>query len=250
MFACLLKGKTTIINPAKEPEVVDLVNFLNKMGAKIIGVGTDKITIFGVNKLYSTQYKPMGDRIVAGTLMTAVAMNGGKLILKNTNLYQNVKLFEILSRIGCQIIDKNGIIEITKKGRLKKLENISTGYYPDFPTDLQSMIVTLACVCDGETLIEENVFEDRFLTIDALKSMGASIEKIDANHVKIKGVNKLLGNKVDALDLRGGASLVLAGLIAEGETVVNNIHFIDRGYESFEKMLSSLGADIKRICQK
>lgn len=247
MFACVLKGKTTILNPAKEPEIVDLANFLNKMGAKIIGAGTDKITILGVDKLYSTQYTPIGDRIVAGTIACAVAICGGNIVMKNTNFYYNEKLFEILSRIGCQIVDKNGIIHISSDGNLKNIGEIHTGFYPEFATDLQSIIVALACVCEGDTLIQERVFEDRFLTIDQLKLLGANIDKIDANNVIVHGNKQLKGEEIEAFDLRGGASLVLAGLVAKGETIVKNIQFIDRGYEPFESMLSSLGADIKRV---
>lgn len=247
MFASLLKGKTTIINPAREPEIVDLANFLNKMGAKIIGAGTNKITIFGVEKLYSTQYRPIGDRIVAGTIACAVALCGGNVVMKNTNYYYNQKLFQILSRIGCQIVDKNGIISLSSEGNLKNFGEIHTGYYPEFPTDLQSMIVTLASVCDGDAMIEERVFDDRFLTIKELKKMGAQIDQVDPNRIIVHGVKELNSAKIEAFDLRGGASLVLAGLVAKGETVLENIHFMDRGYESFEEMLSSLGADIKRV---
>ncbi len=246
-FACKLKGKTTIINAAREPEVVDLANFLNLMGAKIIGAGSKKITIYGVNSLHGVSYTPAGDRIVAGTIMIAVAMCGGKVTIKNGVPHANKKLIEILSKLGCQIKIKNDIIKISKTTPLLPIGEISTGYYPDFPTDLQSFMLALASVTTGETKINENVFENRFLIVDELQKMGANIKKLNNNLVQVRGTQNLLGAEVDALDLRGGASLVLAGLAAQGQTKVNNVHFIDRGYEHLEVVLRKLGADIKRI---
>ena len=245
-FACKLKGKTTIKNAAKEPEIVDLCNFLNMMGAKILGAGTSKITIYGVNSLKGVQYTPIPDRIVAGTIMIAVAILGGKVTLKNTIEHHNKKLIEILSSIGCKINSKNGIMTISKQENLKPLGKISTGYYPNFPTDLQSLIVSLACLVDGKTTIEENIFENRFLTVNELLKLGANIKQVAKNRIEICGVKNLVGNKISALDLRGGASLVLAALASKGKSVVKNVHYIDRGYDHLEKMLSSLGADIKR----
>ncbi len=246
-FACKLKGKTTIINPAREPEVVDLCNFLNQMGAKILGAGTNKITIYGVDKLVSTEYRPIGDRIVAGTIMTAVAVAGGDVTITNALPYQNLKLIEIMRKIGCQIDYKNDIIHISKNSDLRAINKISTGYHPNFPTDLQSMMLALSCLCEGETLIEENVFENRFLTIPELKKFGANVELLNSKTVKVVGVRDLVGSTVNAMDLRGGASLVVLGLIANEKTIVKNIHFIDRGYENIETMLNNLGANIRRI---
>ncbi|MBO5954667.1 MAG: UDP-N-acetylglucosamine 1-carboxyvinyltransferase [Clostridia bacterium] len=246
-FACRLKGKTTIINPAREPEVVDLCNFLNQMGAKIVGAGTKKITIYGVDKFYSTEYKPMGDRIVAGTIMTAVALCGGNVKITNAVPYQNLKLIEILQKIGCQIDYKNDIINISREKTLFSLGKISTGFYPDFPTDLQSMMLALSCVAEGETTICENVFENRFLTVPELKKLGAKVELLNSKTAKVKGVESLHGETIEAKDLRGGASLVLLGLVANGKTVVKNIHFIDRGYVQLENILNSLGANTRRV---
>ncbi len=246
-FACKLKGKTTITNAAKEPEVVDLCNFLNQMGAKILGAGTNKITIYGVDKLSHTKYKPIGDRIVAGTIMTAVAISGGDVIIRNAVPYQNLKLIKILTQLGCQIDFKNDIIHIVKDTKLHATNKFSTGYYPNFPTDLQSMVLALSCVVKGETVIEENIFENRFLTLSELKKFGANVELINSKTVKIKGVDALAGTTVNAMDLRGGASLVLLGLVASGKTEVKNIHFIDRGYDHLEEMLNKLGASIKRV---
>ena len=246
-FACRLKGKTTIINPAREPEVVDLCNFLNQMGAKIVGAGTKKITIYGVDKFYSTEYKPMGDRIISGTIMTAVSLCGGNVKITNAVPYQNLKLIEILQKIGCQIDYKNDIINISRDGDLKAVKEISTGFYPNFATDLQSLMLSLSCFCEGETKIVENVFENRFLTIPELKKFGADVELINSHIAKVKGKKELVGASVEAKDLRGGASLVLLGLGAKGKTTVKNIEFIDRGYEKLEDLLTSLGANIRRV---
>ncbi len=246
-FACLLPGKTTILNPAREPEIVDLANFLNIMGAKILGAGTNKITIYGVNKLRGTIYTPMGDRIVSGTLMTAVACVGGDLTITNACPYQNEKIIKILRSLGCQIDIKNDIIHISKDRDLSSNMSISTDYYPGFPTDLQSMILALVSTVQGKTLIKEKIFENRFLTIPELKRMGAEIEELSNRKVRVRGVDRLIGCEVEAYDLRGGASLVLAGLMAEGTTIVRNVHFIDRGYDHLEEMLTSIGANIRRI---
>ncbi len=249
-FACKLKGKTIIDNPAREPEVVDLCNFLNQMGAKIIGAGTKRITIYGVDKLKTTEYKPIGDRIVAGTIMTAVAIAGGDVTITNAVPYQNLKLIEILQKIGCQIDYKNDILHIVRKDKLLPLNKVTTGYYPNFPTDLQSMIVSLASVIEGETRVKETIFENRFLIVNELKQMGAQITFKDSKTAIIKGVQSLNGAKVCALDLRGGASLMLSALIAHGKTIIENIHFIDRGYDHLEEMLNALGAKTRRLCQK
>ena len=246
-FACKLKGITTIINPAREPEIIDLCNFLNQMGAKILGAGTKKITICGVNKLCSTLYRPMGDRIVAGTIMTAVALTGGDVTISNAVPYQNEKLIKIMSSMGCQIDYKNDIIHIVKDKNLRTIKRITTGFYPKLATDLQSLLLTLSCVTEGKTRINEIVFENRFQTVSELRKMGAEINPINSNSVEVKGVERLTGTTVIAKELRGGASLVLAGLVAEGKTIVENAHFIDRGYEKIETMLSGLGAKIRRI---
>ncbi len=246
-FASILKGKTVIYNAAREPEVVDLCNFLIKMGANIKGAGTKKITIIGVENLKGVEYRPIQDRIVLGTLLIATAICGGIIRLKASNINQIEKLIEILSRMGCQINIKNDIITLAREGPLKSISTVSTGYYPDFPTDLQSMLLVLSCVVDGSTQINERIFENRFLIVKELKKMGAKIKIVDKHKVIIDGVKTLTASKLKALDLRGGASLVLAGLVAKGTTIIDNVHFIDRGYCYFEKMLTSLGADIKRI---
>ena len=246
-FASTLKGKTTILNPAREPEIIDLCNFLNLMGAKIYGAGSNKITIYGVDKLYSATYTPIGDRIVSGTIMIAVALCGGKVKLNNAVPYQNLDLIEKLVQMGCQINYKNDIISIENNQSTDALKRIKTACYPGFPTDLQSMMTVLSCVSNGETTIDESIFENRFLIVPELKKLGADITILSEHKIKVHGVSGLNGAVVKAMDLRGGASLVLAGLVAQGETVVEDIHYIDRGYEHLEHMLASLGADIIRI---
>lgn len=245
-FAALTKGKTQIINAAREPEIVDLCNFLIKTGAKIKGAGTNKITIRGVNELKCTQYTPIGDRIAAGTIMVAVAISGGKVTIENAAVSQNENLIEKLKRIGCQIETENDILTITSEQGLSALGEISTGCYPLFPTDMQSQMLSLACFLSGQTEVKENVFENRLQTAHELNKMGAKIS-LKSNKHAIVTPSKLHGAHVDALDLRGGASLVLAGLGAKGVTIVSNVQLIDRGYVSLEKTLASLGADIERI---
>ncbi len=245
-FACLTKGKTVLTNVAKEPEIVDLCNFLISMGAKIKGAGTSKISILGVSELKNTQYTPIEDRIVAGTLLIATAICGGKICLTNANHNHIANLIEKLKQIGCQIEIENDIIKLTSDGKLLSPGAISTGFYPDFATDLQSQMMVLSCVANGETEIFEHLFENRFLIVPELQKMGAIISVINNKHASVVG-GKLHKADVTANDLRGGASLVLAGLCAKGVTTVKNVHFIDRGYENFEQILTSLGAKIKRL---
>jgi len=246
MSAVFLKGTTKLINVAKEPEIVDLQNFLNSMGCNISGAGTAEITITGVDKLHGTQYTPMGDRIVAGTLMLATAITGGNIILKNTDFKNNQSLILKLLSVGCQIDIKNDIICITSNGRLPSIDLIDTQVYPGFPTDLQAQMLTLQSVSDGVSIICENLFENRYKHAKELIKMGANIILRDRVAV-VKGVGELTGAPVEATDLRAGAGLVLAGLKAKGYTTINNAYHIDRGYEQFENLLSNLGADIKRI---
>lgn len=246
-FACKLKGKTTIINAAKEPEVVDLCNFLNQMGAKILGAGTSEITIYGVDRLSHASYTPMGDRIVAGTLMSAVAVCGGDVEITNACPYQNLKFIEILRSMGCQIDYKNDIIHIVKNNSLHSIKSVSTGFYPKFPTDLQSLMLAIAANSNGEMKIVENVFENRFLTVGEMHKFNVSIKKLNKKSMLVRGENNLNATTVKALDLRGGAALVVLSLAITGKSRVKNIHFIDRGYESLENQLTNLGANIRRI---
>lgn len=246
-FATSLKGKTEIYNAAKEPEVVDLCNFLVAMGTHIDGIGTSKLTIYGVNQLKAIEYMPIPDRIVAGSLMVATAINGGEIKIKNSNFCHNKNLIDKLRAMGCQIETKGDIITLSNNNRLKNLPSITTGYYPDFPTDMQSLILSLASVSDGNILFKEKLFENRFQTVDELSKMGAKIDKIDACTIKVYGVSKLDPATLKAKDLRGGAALTLAALFADGESIVEDVYHIDRGYDHFENMLSSIGANITRI---
>lgn len=247
LFASTLRGKTVIKNCAREPEVVDLCDFLAKMGAKIIGVGTDKLTIYGVDRLIGVEYRPISDRIVAGTLMCATAICGGNVTLNKVKVKNIENLIDKLSSMGCQININNDIINIISSGRLNGLGSITTDYYPGFATDLQSLVLTVSCVAEGDTIVQERIFENRFLTVPELIKMGADIHINSTREAHVHGVEHLTGATVSAKDLRGGASLVLAGLVARGHTIVENVHFIDRGYDHLELMLSHLGADIRRI---
>ncbi len=228
---------------------MDLCNFLNKMGACIIGAGTNKITIYGVDSLKGGQYTPIKDRIVSGTIMVATALTKGDVSIYGGCVNENFSLIKILRSMGCQIEIKSDIIHIFCDGKLKPVD-VETGYFPDFPTDLQSILLTLLATCGGESKVKEKVFENRFLTVGELNKMGANIALTDAHTAVIRASNGLTGRRVEASDLRGGAGLVLAGLVASGETIVSNIHFVDRGYDHIENMLSGLGADIRRVCQK
>ena len=246
MSSVFIKGKTVIRNCAKEPEIVDLQKFLNAMGAKIKGAGSSVIVVEGVDKLHGVEYTPIPDRIVAGTYLVATAMCGGNVELRNVNSEHISSLISKLSKTTCKIYVKNDRIIVKSKGRQKSLDCIETMYYPGFPTDLQSQIMAMQTVSRGTSVIVENIFETRFKTASELKKLGADIT-IKGRVAVVKGVKELTGSEVVATDLRGGASLVLAGLVANGETVVKDIHHIDRGYEDMSLDLSALGANIRRV---
>ena len=244
-----LKGKTKIINCAKEPEIVDLANFLNKMGAKISGAGTSTIIVEGVKTLKSTEYTPIGDRIIAGTYVIATCMCGGKVTFHNVNTEHIYSLLNKLENSACKVHSYSDKISISAIGKPNCISKIETRPFPGFPTDLQPQIIAMLSVAKGTSIVVENLFESRFRHISELKKLGADIITKE-NTAIIKGVNKLYGAEVNAFDLRGGAGAVLAGLISEGYTTVNNIHHIDRGYYEMEKDLQKLGAEIERITTK
>lgn len=246
-FACKLKGKTTILNAAREPEIVDLCNFLNHMGAKIFGAGTNKITIYGVDSLKHASYIPMGDRIAAGTIMAAVAVAGGDVVITNACPYQNLKFIKILRSMGCQIDIKNDIIHIVRNKSLHSIKRVSTGFYPEFPTDLQSLLLAVAATSEGKTKITERIFDNRFLVVKQMQKFNAKIRQINNRAVAVVGTSKLKPANVKAQDLRGGASLVVLSLGILGKSRVETIEYIDRGYEGLEYQLKSLGANIRRI---
>ena len=246
MFASLFEGETIIYNPAKEPEIVDLANFLNKCGAKISGAGSDVVSIEGVKKLHGCEYKAIPDRIECGTFLIAGAMNEGNVLIKNAIIDHNSLLLEKLQLCGCKIVKGKKSIRLIAPKRLESFGDIETAVYPGFPTDLQPQMVALASVCNGCSIVFENVFESRFNYVGELLKMGCDI-KFKSSVCIVRGKNKLYGADVCATDLRGGASLVLAGLYSEGYTTIDKISLIDRGYYQFEQKLSSIGGDIKRI---
>ncbi len=245
LASVLAEGKTEIINPAKEPEIVDLMNFLNSMGAKVYGAGTSMILINGVKKLHGTEYKPITDRIEAGTFMLATAITGGEVEINGINPKNISSLVHKLCDNTCKVSIKNDIIYL-KSGVVKKSFGITTAPYPGFPTDLQAQTSALLCVCEGEAVVTENMFETRFNHIPELIRMGANVF-VKGRNAYIKGVKKLNGKEVYAKDLRGGAALVIAGLVAEGKTTVHDIYHIERGYLNFDKKLLSLGANIVKV---
>ncbi|MGA1846427.1 UDP-N-acetylglucosamine 1-carboxyvinyltransferase [Deferribacter abyssi] len=245
MAAVLAKGKTTIYNAAIEPEVIDLANFLIKMGAKIEGVGTKTITVYGVDSLSPANYSVMNDRIEAATLMCAAAITGGDVEIVGVPQEYLTTVFEKLSETGVNIefVDDKKV-RVYSLGRLKAAD-VTTQVYPGFPTDLQAQFMALMCVADGVSVVTETIFENRFMHVAELKRMGADIRLKDRSAV-VNGVKRLSGAHVMASDLRASASLVIAGLVAEGETHVHRIYHLDRGYEFFDKKLNGLGAKIKR----
>ena len=241
-----LKGTTTIYNVAKEPEVVDFQNFLNACGARVSGAGTDKIVVKGVGKLlHSCEYKPIGDRIIAGTYLIAVAGCTGNIKLTNVNPEHLESLLYRLEESGCEIKRGKNSISLTCDHRPKALTRIETKPYPGFPTDLQAPMMALETVSDGSCLIIENLFESRFKHVNELNKMGANILVADRNAI-VKGTDTLYGADVYASDLRAGAALIIAGLMASGYTTIHNIEHIDRGYIKIEDAFKKLGADIIR----
>ena len=246
MAATLAEGTTTIENAAREPEVTDLANCLIKMGAEIEGVGTDTITIHGVEKLNGCSYNVLADRIETGTFLVASAITGGNVKLKNTQPHYLESVLIKLEEAGATINCGDDWVEIDMRDRRPKSTNIRTAPYPAFPTDMQAQFTALNCIADGSGTITESVFENRFMHVQEIQRMGANI-KVEGNTAIVTGVDKLVAAPVMATDLRASASLILAGLIAEGQTVVDRIYHIDRGYECIEEKLAQLGANIRRV---
>ena len=242
--ACLADGETVIKNAAKEPEVVDLANFLNSMGADIKGAGTALVRINGVKKLNGTTYPIIPDRISTGTYMIAAAVTEGNIQLKNTNLKFLKNFADKLRKSEVEIIENDEGVGVAATDKIQPME-IITEVYPGFPTDMQPIITPLLAIADGESIIRENIFNNRFNHMHRLLKMGADI-KIEGNTAIINGVDRLKGSQVTALDLRAGAALVLAGLNARGETVIDNAYQIDRGYENIVDILKGVGANIER----
>lgn len=245
MAASMAKGHTILENPAQEPEIVDLANYLNVMGAKIRGAGTNVIKIEGVEEMHGSEYQVIPDRIEAGTYMVAAAITGSEIRIENV-------LTEHLKPVVAKLKEAGVIIEEDINGvwvrgnKTLRAVDIKTLPYPGFPTDMQAQLMALLTVAQGTSVITETVFENRFMHVDELKRMGANI-KIEGRSAVVEGVSKLTGCQVKATDLRAGAALVLAGLIAEGATEIGCIHHIDRGYDSIVDKFKTLGADITRV---
>ena len=245
MAASLAEGRTLIENAAKEPHIVDVANFLNSMGADIKGAGTDVIRINGVKTLHGSQYSIIPDQIEAGTFMCAAAITKGDITVKNIIPKHMEAISAKLMEMGCEVVEFDDAIRVIAKNN-QKATNIKTLPYPGFPTDMQPQITTALALAGGSSLVVESIFENRFKYVDELARMGTNI-KVEGNTAMVIGVQKLRGAALKAPDLRAGAALVLAGLAAEGQTTVDDIKYIKRGYEDFEGKLISLGADIKEI---
>lgn len=245
MAAALAEGTTVLENAAKEPEVIDLAEMLIKMGANITGAGTDVITIVGVEKLNGTTHNVVCDRIEAGTYMVAAAMAGGEVKLLNVQAHLLDAVIEKLREAGATVTHYADTITVKSDGKLKAV-NIRTAPHPAFPTDMQAQFMALNAMAEGVSKVTETIFENRFMHVQELQRMGADIS-IDGNTALVKGVTELDGATVMATDLRASASLVLAGLVARGDTVIERIYHLDRGYENLEAKLNALGANVKRV---
>lgn len=247
LAAVKAKGTTIINNAAKEPEIEDLQEFLNSMGAKVSGAGTSCIQIEGVDKLHSVSHTIIPDRIAIGTYMIASAITGGNLEVDKVVKSHMDPIVKKLEEAGCIIEYKNKGLIMSPPKKIIPIDIVKTSPHPGFPTDMQSQLMTLLCLGKGTSIFHETIFENRFMHCDELIKMGANIINITENICMVKGVDVLTGEKVKAMDLRGGAALVLAGLVAEGTTEVSSINYIERGYEDFEFILRNLGADIEKI---
>ncbi|MEI8169213.1 MAG: UDP-N-acetylglucosamine 1-carboxyvinyltransferase [Rhodoferax sp.] len=245
MAACLAEGETILENAAQEPEIPDLAEMLIKMGAKIEGHGTSRIRIQGVEKLHGCEHQVVADRIETGTFLCAVAATGGDVVLKHGRAEHLEAVIEKLRDAGVTITEVDGGIHVQSQGRLKS-QSFRTTEYPGFPTDMQAQFMALNCISHGTAKVTETIFENRFMHVNEMVRLGAHIQ-IDGKVSVVEGVEKLSGATVMATDLRASASLVIAGLVAEGETLVERIYHLDRGYDQMEAKLRALGADIERI---
>ncbi len=246
MAASLAEGTTVLENAAREPEVVDLADFINAMGGNIVDAGTDKITIHGVEHLRGCDYSVLPDRIETGTYLVAAAITGGKVLIKHTDPTLLDAVLAKLEEAGAIIDIGDDWIELDMEGRKPKAVNIRTAPYPGFPTDMQAQFCALNSISEGTGAVTETVFENRFMHIQEFVRLGANVQ-LEGNTAIIKGVERLNGAPVMATDLRASASLILAGLVAKGETVVERIYHIDRGYDHIEEKLAGLGAKIQRV---
>ena len=245
MAAAMADGKTVIENAAKEPHVVDVANILNSMGANIRGAGTDVIRIVGVEKLHATEYSVIPDQIEAGTFMFAVAATGGNVLVKDVIPKHLEATTAKLLEVGCQVEEFDDSVRVISDGHLRHTQ-VTTLPYPGFPTDMQPQTAVLLGIAEGTSTVTESIFENRFKYVDELTRMGADI-KVESNIAIISGVKRYTGARVNAPDLRAGAALVIAGLAADGITVVDDIYYIQRGYEALEEKLTKIGAKIARV---
>jgi UDP-N-acetylglucosamine 1-carboxyvinyltransferase len=245
MAAATAQGETVLENAAREPEIVDLANILIKMGARIDGAGTDTVRIIGVEQLQPVSHSVMPDRIEAGTFMVAAAITGGDITIRNMRLDHLDALAFKLQDAGVEITNKDNLVRVKGPKKIRSV-NIKTRPYPGFPTDMQAQFMALMCVAGGASVISENIFENRFMHVSELLRFGADIIA-EGNSATVKGVKKLSGAPVMATDLRASASLILAALAAESQSEISRIYHLDRGYESIEKKLAALGADIVRV---
>lgn len=245
LAASMAKGTTTMENVAKEPHVVDVANILNSMGANIKGAGTDVIRIKGVDKLHGSEYSVIPDQIEAGTFMVAAAATKGDVLIKNVIPKHLEAITSKLLEMGCEVIEFDDAVRVIAKGELRATQ-VKTLYYPGYPTDMQPQITVALALAKGLSIVTESVYENRFKYVDELIKMGASI-KVEGNTVIMEGSNSYSGATVSALDLRAGAALVIAGMCADGFTIVENIEYIQRGYEDFDKKLKGLNANIKIV---
>lgn len=248
MAAAMAKGTTVLENPAEEPEIVDLANYLNQMGARVRGAGTNVITIEGVSTLHGVQHSVIPDRIEAGTYMIAAAMTGGDVIIENVLPEHQKPLIAKLREAGALVEEDIDRIHVASNGKLKAVD-IKTLPYPGFPTDMQAQMMAMLSIAEGRSKVTETVFENRFMHVVELNRMGANITT-EGRSAVITGPAHLTGCTVRATDLRAGAAMILAGLVAEGATEICDIYHIDRGYEEIAAKLTSLGADIKRVGMK
>lgn len=246
MAAATAKGTTRICNAAREPEIVDLQNFLNAMGARVRGAGTDTVEIDGIPRLRPVSYRVIPDRIVTGTHLLAVGVTQGHIELTNTIPEHLTALIQIARSCGVEIKSRHDIMEVKCTVRPRAIDRIITAPFPGFPTDLQAQLMVFLSLARGTSVLKETVFEGRFKHVNELARMGASIH-VDLGSAFIRGVGRLTGASVEATDLRAGAALVLAGLAADGKTIVEQIHHIDRGYERLEAQFQQLGAEISRL---
>ena len=249
MAAVLTKGTTIIHNAAMEPEVVDVQNMLAKMGAKIQGIGTNTLTVEGVDELKGTEWYPVPDRIETATFAVAAALTKGNIFLKGARLDLLGHTAAVLQHNGVTFTQKEDVLQVDATKATLKGQNIQTAEYPGLATDDQPCLTAMSCIADGESLITDAIFDNRFMHVPELQRMGANIDVINNQSILVHGVSHLTGATVTASDLRGGAALILAGLVADGETTVQRVYHVDRGYYKMEEKLTALGADIQRIWQ-